>query len=35
MKLKTTFYTALGFATFQVAKRVAKRKARRALRLSS
>ena len=32
MKPKTMFYTAVGFATYKIGKRVAKRKARQALR---
>jgi hypothetical protein len=34
MKLKTRFYAALGYATYRIGKRTAKRKMRRALRLS-
>jgi hypothetical protein len=35
MKPKTMFYTAVGFATYKIGKRFAKRKARRALSGSS
>ncbi len=31
MKLKTKFYTALGFMTFKLGKKAAKRKARKAI----
>jgi hypothetical protein len=35
MKPKTMFYTTVGFVTYKVGKRFAKRKARRALRATS